>query len=235
MDDEAHQAVPGDDRVHLCGPHRDGIATQDVVQRIILDRGQGQFDDVADEVRKNRAAPTTLRVQVSDVGHRHIVRKAECVVPRLVPIHDGRSKPLRAPFLAVSIDRGHSAPKYLLRGKQAAVMVQSMNADFTAGPTNRADDALGDLVPQFGHERERRSDSVLALECEHRLAEVLPLPGLDIVRHHRARGKPLRPIPNKWDLCLARGLEDQHPQLRDEILDGGVEWPGGERDRRPIA
>src|SRR5438552_14294325 len=55
---------------------------------VVLGRGQRKFENVADEVGQHGAAAARLRIQVRDIGNRHVVGKLQRVVPLQVPIED---------------------------------------------------------------------------------------------------------------------------------------------------
>src|SRR4029434_8609876 len=90
MSDEADQAGPGRNHVDLCLPESRRVITEDVEQRIILDRREWNLEHVANEIRHYRAAAATLGLEMSDVRHGHVVGERESVEPVLPPIHDAR-------------------------------------------------------------------------------------------------------------------------------------------------
>jgi hypothetical protein len=55
---------------------------------VILRAGYGEFDNVAYEVGHHRAASAALRIEVSNVGYRHVVRKVEGIVPVCIAVED---------------------------------------------------------------------------------------------------------------------------------------------------
>src|SRR3954452_20998867 len=88
MHDKADQTVLLHDAVYLVAPEVKRASFQNMEQRVILSGGDGQFQDVPDEVRHYGAAPARLRVEMSDVGHRHIVGESESVIPLQISIQN---------------------------------------------------------------------------------------------------------------------------------------------------
>ena len=55
-------------------------------KRVILRCGYGKFEHLADEVREDRAATASLRIQVRHIGYGHIIGEIKRIVPINIPI-----------------------------------------------------------------------------------------------------------------------------------------------------
>ena len=134
MDDEAHQAVIFHDEFRLPLPQVNRVVSQDVKQRIVLRRGDREFQQLPDEIRHYGAAATALGIEVRDVGHRHFIREIKIVEPFFAAIENRGAKSFRAPLSAILINFGHSAKKLLTVAVKVSVMIQILNRN----PQNRA-------------------------------------------------------------------------------------------------
>src|SRR5258708_2496033 len=135
MHDEAGQAVLVGDHVELTFPEVDRVVMQDVEQGIVLDGRDRELEDPPDEERHYATAATTLRIQVRDARHRHIVGEVKRVVPGLVAIESSRAKPECAEFLAVLIDALHPAEEDVMPLKEAPVMIEVVDVDLESPMT----------------------------------------------------------------------------------------------------
>jgi hypothetical protein len=67
-------------------PQIDSVLAQDVEQSVVLCGGHRKFEDVADEIGEDRAASPTLRIQVTDVGRRHVIFELQRIIPVQISI-----------------------------------------------------------------------------------------------------------------------------------------------------
>ena len=141
MDDKAHEAGLARDNLCLFFPDTSGKVTKNIEQRIVLNCGHWDFENVTNKVGHDGAAATALRIQVRNVGNRHIVGKFKLVVPHLFSIENCATKSFRVVLLAVCIDLRGSLYKLLLTLVEVAVMVKVMNDQLML--------ALSDRVEEF--------------------------------------------------------------------------------------
>src|SRR5262249_10152162 len=114
VNDETDQPMLCSYQIDLLFPEVNVVAPEDIKEPVILGGGGGKFNEVPYEVRHDRAATTSLRVQMSGVRYRHIVGGFESVIPLLVAIHDGGSKSVCAVLFQISIYFGGSPEKFFL-------------------------------------------------------------------------------------------------------------------------
>src|SRR6185436_9407356 len=83
MANEAHQPMPRPDHLDLLFPNRGCVVVKNVKQRIVLHGRERKLHEIANEIGKDRATSAALRLEMRDVGNRHVVRELECVKPVL--------------------------------------------------------------------------------------------------------------------------------------------------------
>src|ERR1039458_926222 len=91
---------------------------------IILRGRQGQLQNIPDEVRQYCAAAASLRLKVSDIGHRHIVGNLQSVIPFLIAIHGTCTETPRVEFSRVSVNSFGSSQKFPPILEQGPVVIQ---------------------------------------------------------------------------------------------------------------
>ena len=109
-----------------------------------------------------------------------------------------------------------------------------MYAHFASGLADRGDHVRGDVISHLRNKLKRRSDSILPLQLEDSVAEVLAGTRFHVVGHDGTSIKAFWPIPDEGELNLARRLQRHRPQLPDEILDRRIDRPGRERYLGPV-
>src|SRR5277367_2956588 len=123
MNDNTDQAMLFHDHVDLLLPQIDGIVIENVEQGVILSGGDRQLQNLTHEERHDGAAPSALRVQMRDIGHRHVVRELQGVKPLLPSIQNRSSKSGSAKSPLISVDFECAPLKLVLVAKQLSVVI----------------------------------------------------------------------------------------------------------------
>jgi len=159
MDDEAHEAVAGEDERGLAFPDFDGVVVEDVEEGVVLDVGDGDFEEVADEVRHDGAAAAALRIEVGDVGDGHVVGEVELVEPVLIAVEDSGAETGGTEFAAVVVDFGDAFEELGAVVVEMAVVVEVVDGDFVAAGVDGVDVRVVNFVAFFGDDGEGALDA----------------------------------------------------------------------------
>src|ERR1700733_8351995 len=104
MGNETHQSISFSNEIQLRFPQIDRAVVQDIEHRIILRRGERQFEDVSDKKWHHGTTATALWLKVSNVGYGHVVGKLVCIVPIEVAVHDSCTEAMCMEFFDVLIN-----------------------------------------------------------------------------------------------------------------------------------
>src|ERR1044071_656483 len=104
-------------------------------QRIILNGCQRHFDDLADEIRHDRAATTTLWFKMRDIGDRHVERDIQLFEPFLLAQHGAGTKTLGLQPAQVPVDLCCALGKLLSVVEKITVVVQVVEIGLESSTT----------------------------------------------------------------------------------------------------
>src|SRR5205814_176709 len=137
VDVETHQAALFKNCVDLLSPKVDRSLSKNIEQGVVLTGCEGQLHGVADKIRQHRTATAALRVEMSDIRHRHVIGKTQVRIPVQVPIQDRRSEACGAIFLRKSFDMLHVFEELRSVPEELPIMSQAVEVDFAASIAER--------------------------------------------------------------------------------------------------
>src|SRR3989441_859002 len=129
MNEKAHQAMLLGDESDLSPPELNRVVVQDVEERVVLHCRQRQLQNLTDEEGEDGAAPSTLWIEVCDIGNRHVIRKLQRIEPLWIAVQPARSEADRIKFLCVAVDRLGATQKHRLIGEEPPVMIYIVDVD----------------------------------------------------------------------------------------------------------
>src|SRR5690242_17568088 len=112
------------DAARLALPQVNRIVLQDVEERIILSRCDGQLQDIADKKRHYGTATASLAFQMAYIRNGRVIFEVQSSIPVRVAIKDGRTKATRSILSSITIDLFRSAQELLPVAEEISVMVQ---------------------------------------------------------------------------------------------------------------
>ena len=104
-------------------PESDRIVVQDMENRVILARRKREFQNPADEERKNGATAAAFRFQMGNIRQRHVVREVVRVIPIEPAIHGARTKTTCSISLLILVDYFRATEELFTRPVQIAIMI----------------------------------------------------------------------------------------------------------------
>ena len=104
MGQHARHAIRVSDALQVAEPLLCIGLPEQTEQGVVLRQGDGQFDQVVDEVREERRTPPWLRLKGGGVGDRGVVLEFEQMEPIPVPIRGGRPKARSTPPATTLVD-----------------------------------------------------------------------------------------------------------------------------------
>jgi len=204
-------------------------------QRVVLDRRHRQFEDVADEIRKDRAAPAPLWIEMRAVRNGHVIGDFQRIVPGDIAVEGTRAEALCLILFHVLIDFARSAEKLVPVAVQEAVVVEVLHVDFKPPAANAFQVVLGDGVSLFRHHLKRSFHAELIVNVHQGGSERPPRFGLDVMSEDRATRVSFRPKPDKRDGIDALCLHGEHEALFEQALYSQIDRPSGEGAVLPAA
>ena len=92
VDDKTRQAMFLGDQGDLPFPEINRVVVQNVEEQIVLRGGQRQLENLADEKGEDGAAVASLRLQVSEIGDRHVVGEVQRLEPLWLAVHPAKPR-----------------------------------------------------------------------------------------------------------------------------------------------
>src|SRR5262245_48160994 len=108
--------------------------------------------------------------------------------------------------MCISVDPLNAAQELFLICEQAPIVIQIVQVDFEAPPTEPRGGSPPRVLTTLRNELERRFDRESIVDIHELVAEIEASLALDIVRHHGARRCGIGPEPDERNLRLAAGL-----------------------------
>src|SRR5688572_14815597 len=186
---EAYETISREEDLSLLLPALHGILPQDVKQRVILRRGQRQLQDVSDKVGQHSAAPAALRLEVSGVRYRHVVREVESVEPRLFPVHRSRAESTALELPREAIDFSRPAAELLAVMEQISIVREIVKIHLEPAAPQEVHE--GPFKRTARNHLECRTDPERLVQVGQRETELCAGGALDVVGHHCAARCPL--------------------------------------------
>src|ERR1700693_5478848 len=108
MDYETGHSMLLKDQPDLLLPKIRGVLLKDMKESVVLRCSHRDLKHSSNKVRLRSATTSGLGIQVAHVGHRHVVREIEFVVPIQVPVEHARAIADGFELLAIVIDSLHT-------------------------------------------------------------------------------------------------------------------------------
>ncbi len=114
MNDETCQAMIFQNMFDLGFPQFNGTFIQKMEERVVLNCGHGEFEDISNKIRHNRATATVLGIEVGDIGNRHVERKLKGVIPFRLSVKCRSPESLGTILTPIAVDDFHSTQEFFL-------------------------------------------------------------------------------------------------------------------------
>src|SRR5262249_31270413 len=193
-------------------PQIDRTLSENVEQAVILDGSQGQLENLTNEIRHYRTAPSPLRLQVRDCRNRHVVLKFKYIEPVLVAVHRTGPKATNTVLLRICVDLNCPALKSFEVEVHAAIVVQIVQVGFKAPSASPSDQLVDPLIAAFRNKLKSRLKTKGVVQVHQRLAVGCSAFFLHVMRQNACGVVPIRPKPDERDLASAAPFDNQPHQ-----------------------
>src|SRR5579859_2776780 len=234
MNDEAGQSVLFENLGNFELPKGGGILIENVKKGVVLSGGDRQFQDLADKVRHHGTTAAALWIEMRCIGHGHVVRKIECVVPCEIAIEGSRAKPEGAEGPAVLINAADPLEEQGLADKQLSVVIQIVHIDFKPSRTKVREKRGTKGVALLRNQLKGAGNAITLIDIHESLTEIPTVNGFHIVGDDRAAREPVRPKPDERDFFTTASSDAKAEQRLVYLLDGRINGPAWKRDGTPI-
>src|ERR1700722_7737058 len=147
-------------------PKVDRIVIQDLEERVVLAGSQRNFENLSHEIGENRTAAATLRLQMRDIRHGHIVGKVIGIVPIKVAIHHAGAESAGAVLLGVVIDLLRPLQEQLRFLVEVTVVIQVVDVEFKSAIPNVANVGVGHVVSFLRNNLKRGTNVVRSIDFD---------------------------------------------------------------------
>src|SRR5260370_5673865 len=225
MNNEANQTVLFQNSLGLHLPHLNRPPVQKVKQRVVLNCGYRQLENVPNEIGHDGAAAAQLWVEVRNVRHRHVEREIKILVPFRFAIQHRRAKALCPVLLSIAIDKGNPALELFPLVKKPSVVVQVLYANFKSAIAKEVQEFGRDRISTLGNDLKGRFDSERLIDIKQLRTKVASRLGFDIVRHEDAPTGPVWPEPHHWNALNDLSPQGSQQQGLANTFDGPLHGP----------
>src|SRR5689334_21820975 len=225
MNNEAGQSVLFENLRNFELPKCGGVLIENVKEGVVLSGGNRQFQDFAHEVWHYGTASAALWIQMRCIGHGHVVRKIEGVVPCEIAIEGSRAKPEGTKGPAVMINAASPLEELRLARKEPSVMIQIVDIDFKPSGANLLHKRWAKSVAFFRNQLKGAGNPKVLIDIHKSLAEIPTGNGFHIVSDDRAAREPIRPKPDERHSFTPASSDAKAEHSLVYLLHGRIDGP----------
>src|ERR1035438_5037562 len=168
-------------------------------QSVVLHSCHREFQHIADEVWHHGTAAAALRIEVGNVGNRHVESEVKLIVPLRPAVEYCRPESAGTIFGSITVDDRRAIQELFTIVEQPSVVVQVLDTEIEPTISDAIEELLRNFVAVFRNNIERRFDSEGIIEIHQSPAKLHACLGLDIVRHEHAAASTGWPEPHEWN------------------------------------